>query len=76
MTAKTDTLEHQSSNGTEPPAPPVQLPPLNITGMVVAKADLIASLRIWVPQLTDIAPLGDDRFILTVGPMQQMEGEH
>jgi hypothetical protein len=31
-----------------------------VTALVVAKADLVAALRLYVPQLADIAALDDD----------------
>ncbi len=48
------------------PAPAV--PPLLITGLVVTKADLLAALRLYVPQVTDITPLDGERFVLSVAP--------
>ena len=50
-----------------PPALAPALPPLALSGVVVAKADLVAALRLWVPGLTDLAPLGDDQFLLRLG---------
>lgn len=49
----------------------VVLPPLNVSGLEVRKADLIAALRIYVPALRDITVLDDDRFILVVGGREQ-----
>ena len=43
------------------------LTPLHVSALVVTKEDLIASLRIYVPQLIDIAPLDDGRFMLSIG---------
>jgi hypothetical protein len=44
--------------------------PLLVSGLVVSKAALIETLRTYVPQLNDIAPIGDDRFELTIGPAE------
>jgi hypothetical protein len=44
------------------------IPPLVITGLVVTKADLLAALRLYVPQVTDISPLDGDRFLLGLRP--------
>ena len=46
---------------------PLQLPPLAISALMVTKADLIAALRVYVPHLSDIEALDDDRYLLTVG---------
>lgn len=43
--------------------------PLNVTALVVTKTDLIAALRIYVPQLADLAPLDADRYLLSVAPL-------
>lgn len=40
------------------------VPPLAVSGLVVAKADLVAALRLFVPQLVDVAALDDGRFVL------------
>jgi hypothetical protein len=48
--------------------------PLVVSGLVMSKAALIDVLRGFVPQLIDIAPLGDDRFELTVGPADPANG--
>jgi hypothetical protein len=42
--------------------------------MVVTKADLITALRLWVPHIRDVTPLGGDRFVLEVGPEHAQEG--
>ena len=42
------------------------IPPLNVSGMVVTKADLVAALRLYVPRLAGIEEMGGDRFILNV----------
>jgi len=50
-------------------APPtVSVPPLNVTALVVTKADLVNALRIYVPQLMDVAPLDGNRFLLGLTP--------
>lgn len=46
-----------------PEAPPA-IPPLAISGLVVAKADLVAALRIYVPHLVDVGVLDGERFVL------------
>ncbi len=43
------------------------LPPLPVSGLVVARRDLVRALTIYIPQLTDIQELPDGRFILVVG---------
>ena len=48
---------------------PVHAPALLVSGFVVRKANLVAALRLYVPQLADIEPLDGDRFFLsTEGP--------
>ena len=51
-----------------PPAPgglqPV--PPLEVSGIMVTRAALVAALRIYVPQLIDISELDSERFLLTL----------
>ena len=49
------------------------IPPLNITGLVVAKADLVNALRIYVPQLADITVLDNECFLLSLTPPPQGE---
>ncbi|MBI2305246.1 MAG: hypothetical protein HYU86_10955 [Chloroflexi bacterium] len=44
----------------------VPVPPLNVSCLVVAKADLVAALRIYVPQLADIISLDGERFLLSL----------
>jgi hypothetical protein len=44
-------------------------PPLVVSGLHVAKADLIAALRFYVPQLTDLRQLDDGSFLLRVVPL-------
>ncbi|MCL4459007.1 MAG: hypothetical protein M1577_03745 [Chloroflexi bacterium] len=56
---------------TAPPGLPMgpAIPPLNVTGLVVTKADLVKALRIYVPQLFDIISLDDGRFLLSLTPL-------
>jgi hypothetical protein len=49
------------------------LPPLVVSGLHVAKADLIAALRFYVPQLTDLRQLDDGSFILRVVPLDSLD---
>jgi hypothetical protein len=51
-----------------PPSAGPAVPPLLITGLVVTKADLLAALRLYVPQVTDITALDGERFVLCVAP--------
>jgi uncharacterized protein YcgI (DUF1989 family) len=48
------------------PVGQVAIPPLAVSGLVVTKAALLAALRLYVPQVTDIEALADDRFVLVV----------
>jgi hypothetical protein len=41
---------------------------LNVSGVVVTRADLVAALRIYLPLLADITPLKDGRFVLSLAP--------
>ena len=50
---------------TDPEAGPA-IPPLAISGPVVAKADLVAALRLYVPQFVDFSVLDAERFILSL----------
>jgi len=43
------------------------LPALPVSGLVVARRDLVRALQVYVPQLTDVQELPDGRFILVVG---------
>ena len=52
-----------------PAAQPLTLPPLNATALVITKANLIDILHLWMPAAWDISQLGDDRFVLEVGPV-------
>ena len=57
--------------GTPPQAPSTgapTTPPLNVSGVVVTKADLVAALRSYVPLLVDITPLDGGRFLLGFVP--------
>ena len=49
----------------QPPAAP--LPPLTVSALMVTKADLIAALRVYLPQLSDIEAIDGERFLLSVG---------
>lgn len=52
-------------NGGEPAAGP---PPLRVSGLVVAKADLVAALRAFVPALVDLSVTEDgEHFWLVLG---------
>ena len=59
---------------TEPGEPKVKagvpvgpaIPPLNVSGMVVTREDLVAALRVYLPQLAGIEEIGGDRFLLNV----------
>lgn len=51
--------------GPEAPAPPA-VPPLAISGLVVAKADLVAALRLYVPQIVDVHALDGGQFVLSL----------
>jgi hypothetical protein len=42
------------------------LPPLAISALMVTKADLIAALRVYLPQLSDIQVIDGERFLLSV----------
>ena len=44
------------------------LPQLNVSGVVVTKADLVAALRPYLPLLVDITPLEGGRFVLSLTP--------
>ena len=48
--------------------------PLNVSGLVVTRADLVAALRIYVPQLVDIALLDGERFLLSLVAGTEQEG--
>ena len=51
------------------------IPPLNVSGMVVTKADLVVALRLYVPQLAGIEEMGGDRFILNVDSADTTKAE-
>jgi hypothetical protein len=42
------------------------LPPLTVSALMVTKADLIAALRAYLPQLTDLEAIDSERFLLSV----------
>ena len=46
--------------------PTPALPPLQVSGLVVSKAALLAALRLWMPALRDLTPLDDGQFLLRV----------
>ncbi|MFN0072843.1 MAG: hypothetical protein ACKVVP_15265 [Chloroflexota bacterium] len=46
------------------PEAPAPLAPLVVSGLVVSRADLIQALRVYVPLLTDLSPLDDERYLL------------
>ncbi|MFN0073811.1 MAG: hypothetical protein ACKVVP_20215 [Chloroflexota bacterium] len=50
------------------------LPPLVVSGLVVQKADLLAALRVYVPQLTDLTVLDATRFVLQLAPADSASG--
>lgn len=53
-----------SVNGALTALPPPAIPPLIASGLVVKKGDLVAALRLYVPQLVDIRQTDDESFIL------------
>jgi hypothetical protein len=66
-----------TSDPVEPAAPSAApaIPPLGVSGLIVAKADLLAALRLYVPQLVDITPLDAARFELAlIAPPAQNAG--
>ncbi len=50
----------ETESGTQPRA----LAPLRVSGLVVAKADLVRALQVYVPQLVDIAVIDGEHFVL------------
>lgn len=55
-------------------ARPVQLPPLNVSGVVVKKKDLVEALRIYVPLIADIQAFEDgENFCLIVDGQKAQE---
>lgn len=52
---------------TMPPSVPSLLP-LAVSALMVTKADLIAALRAYLPHLSDLEEIDQDRFLLHVGP--------
>ena len=57
-------------------SPPAQLPPLAISALMVTKADLIAALRVYLPQISDIEMIDGERFLLSVGAPADANGAH
>lgn len=53
---------------------PPALPPLAVSALMVTKADLIAALRVYLPQISDIEALDGDCFLLSVGPHHHENG--
>lgn len=53
---------------------PLQLPPLTVSALMVTKADLLAALRVYIPQLVDLEMIDGDRFLLTVGADPSLNG--
>ena len=47
------------------PAGPA-VPPLNVTGLVVSRFDLVRALRFYVPQIVDLTPLDANRYLLSL----------
>ncbi|MBI4320638.1 MAG: hypothetical protein HY675_19275 [Chloroflexi bacterium] len=70
-------LKAPPTNGLAAPEPEgkaVPLAPLNISGVVVRKKDLISALRIYVPHISDIRAFEDDaRFYLVLDQPQAAE---
>ncbi len=46
------------------------IPPLDVSGLVVTRASLITALRLWIPQLVDLAPV-DGGFLLRLAGADQ-----
>lgn len=55
---------HRASSDAVPAAP--ALPPLRVSGLLVAKADLVRALQVYVPQLIDVVALDGESFALTL----------
>jgi len=49
----------------DPEAGPA-VPPLAVSGLVVARADLVAALRLYVPQLVDFDAVDGGRYVLSL----------
>ena len=60
----------------QPPSPPLQLPPLAISALMVTKADLVQALRIYFPNISDIEAIDADRFLLTVSGAADQNGSN
>ena len=73
-----DELAVSTNGGHEaasPAAEPPLLPPLIVSALMVTKPDLIAALRAYLPDLTDIEAIdGGERFLLTVAGPRTGEG--
>ncbi|MBI2305282.1 MAG: hypothetical protein HYU86_11135 [Chloroflexi bacterium] len=53
----------------------VPIPPLNLSGVVINKADLVAALKIYVPNVADVQAFEDgEHFYLVFGPQENREG--
>jgi hypothetical protein len=57
-------------------SPPSTLLPLAVSALMVTKADLVAALRAYLPHLSDIEAIDQDRFLLSVGPHDGAPGEN
>jgi len=60
--AVTTGVRAPAPDGEGGPARPVS--PLQVSGLVVSPAALVAALRLYLPQLSTIEPLDDGRFLL------------
>ena len=58
----------------EQPASPLQLSPLTISALMVTKTDLIAALRVYLPNIADIEAIDADRFLLSVSGEADQNG--
>ncbi|MBI2954180.1 MAG: hypothetical protein HYY30_07700, partial [Chloroflexi bacterium] len=59
----------------EPEAQPVPLAPLNVSGVVVKKKDLIEALRIYIPLIADIQAFEDgEQFYIMLGGQGVVDG--
>ncbi|MBI4320853.1 MAG: hypothetical protein HY675_20365 [Chloroflexi bacterium] len=71
-------LKAPSTNGpaaAEAEAKPVPLAPLNISGVVVRKKDLVEALRIYVPLIADIRSFEDDEQFYLVLDQQRVRDQ-
>ena len=53
-------------------SPALALPPLQVSGVFVSKDQLLACLRLFLPQLTDIEAIIGDRFLLHLGTVPDL----